>query len=66
LPNIGKISQRTAGETRWTALACSDPIRLNSFLAGGAMSSLFSQRRSMHVVNGAGIHEHRSSDGLQR
>jgi hypothetical protein len=26
------------------------------------MSSLFSQRRSMHVVNGARVHELRSND----
>jgi len=42
LPNIGKISQRTAGRAPWTALVRSDPIRPNSFLAGCVMSSLFS------------------------
>src|SRR6266496_2368131 len=42
LPNIGKISQHTAGSAPWTALVRSDPIRPNSFLAGCVMSSLFS------------------------
>ncbi len=62
LPNIGRISQRTAGTTPWTALVRSDPIQPDSFLAGCVMSSLFSQRRSMHVVNGARVHELRSND----
>jgi len=45
LPNIGKISQHTAGRAPWTAIVRYDPIRPNSFLAGCAMSSLFSQAK---------------------
>jgi hypothetical protein len=62
LPNIGKISQHPAGRAPWTALVRFDPIQPDSFLAGCVMSSLFSQRRSMHVVNGARVHELRSND----
>ena len=62
LSNIGKISQHTAGRAPWTALVRSDPIQLNSFLAGCVMSSLFSRQRSMHVATGARMTELRASD----